>query len=100
MQKYIKAATKSSKFELRLKSYNGEVFGVSLYSYKRNTNIRDVTVYDVAYLYQYNLTVAQMLFLENIEIMLRKNGKVPDDITEISNYHKTAKQTTTLKGTD
>jgi hypothetical protein len=97
MQRYIKATTKSAKFELRLKAHNDQVFGVSLYSKKQNTIIRDVIVYDVAYLYQYDLTLGQMIFVENIEVMLKINGKVPNSITEISNFHKTAKQTT-LKG--
>jgi hypothetical protein len=99
MQRYIKATTKSAKFELRLKSYNGKVFGISLYSKKRNAVIREVTIFDLAYLYQYNLTVGQMLFLENIEVMLKIYGKVPDSITEISNFHKTIKTATTLKET-
>jgi hypothetical protein len=88
MQRYIKATTKSAKFELRLKAHNDQVFGVSLYSKKQNTIIRDVIVYDVAYLYQYDLTMGQMVFLENIEAMLKINGKVPDNIKQISEYHK------------
>jgi hypothetical protein len=77
---------KSVRYIIELVCDKGEVYAVKLYDRKRNTDVKRVLVDDVALLFQYRITYPQMLFLENIQKMLKKFGKVPCSINKIINY--------------
>jgi hypothetical protein len=79
----------SAKYRLDLKSHNGQVFGVSLHSKKRNQNIKEVLVHDSKILCASGVTSSQVKFLSNMEDMANTRPyKVPSDIEKIRNFKR------------
>jgi len=80
-----KMAAKSAKYDIRLKCDKDQAFGVSLISYKRNQSVREVLVHDTALLFQYDITVPQMNYLDAIDKLTKiKPYKVPCSLTQIA----------------
>ncbi len=77
--------TKSTKYEICTKAdRKGDVFGLSLISRNLNKNIRDILIFDTAYLFQYDITLAQMNYLDQIQKIWDNKHKVTvEDINKI-----------------
>lgn len=86
----FKATPKGSKFEIRLHCDRKEAYAVSLYSYKRNQDLKEVVVHDAGYLGMYEgVTLGQQQFIDNLVNMARTAPfRVPCSVSAIKQWRK------------